>query len=139
MTTTLSRDELHVLIAKASDQVIVHHADGLHEGVADRGADELEAAAEEIFAHSVGLRGVGGNLLRLRQAFRRGWPSTNCQMILIERAEFRANPKNGLSHWHRRSDFKPVANDAGIREEPGDFLRAIAGDLFGNELSNAAR
>ncbi len=55
--THLTRDlrplSVHLLIAEASDQVIVHHSDGLHEGIANRGADELEVAAEEIFAETV--------------------------------------------------------------------------------------
>ena len=32
-------------MAGTGDQVIVDHADRLHEGVADRGADELETRA----------------------------------------------------------------------------------------------
>ena len=35
---------LHLTVAEAIDGVVVDHAGGLHEGVADGGADELEAA-----------------------------------------------------------------------------------------------
>jgi hypothetical protein len=35
--------------------VVVHHADGLHEGVTDRRSNELEAAALQVFAHGVGF------------------------------------------------------------------------------------
>ncbi len=44
---------LELSVAEALDQVVVDHADGLHEGVADRGADELEAPTLQVFAHGV--------------------------------------------------------------------------------------
>lgn len=37
--------------------MIVHHPSGLHEGVADCGAGEFEAAREEVAAHCVGFGG----------------------------------------------------------------------------------
>ena len=40
-------------IAETSGQVVVHHAYGLHEGVANRGADEGEPAFLQVFAHGV--------------------------------------------------------------------------------------
>src|SRR4051794_2682114 len=49
-------------IAEAVHRVVVHHADRLHEGVANRRADEGEPAALEILAHRIGLRRPGGNL-----------------------------------------------------------------------------
>ena len=45
--------------AKAGQEVIVDHAGSLHVGVANRRADELEAALLEILAQGVGL-GAGG-------------------------------------------------------------------------------
>ncbi len=40
--------------------MVIDHADGLHEGVADGGADEFEAALFEGFAHGIGGGGMGG-------------------------------------------------------------------------------
>lgn len=40
-------------VPKATDHVVVHHADSLHEGVADRRADEPEAAPLEIAAQGL--------------------------------------------------------------------------------------
>ena len=45
---------------EAVDSVIVDHAGRLHEGVADAGADELEAVRFQILAHGIGQRGAGG-------------------------------------------------------------------------------
>src|SRR3989442_1895518 len=43
-------------IFKTSYHVVVHHAGRLHVRVADRGADELEAALLQVFGQGVGLR-----------------------------------------------------------------------------------
>ena len=40
-------------MAEALDEMIVDHANRLHEGVANRGADELEATPFQIFAHGI--------------------------------------------------------------------------------------
>src|SRR5690349_17847866 len=48
----------------AADQVVVDHAGGLHECVADSRADELEAALVQRRAHLVGLAGLGGDLFQ---------------------------------------------------------------------------
>jgi len=42
-------------ISVASDQVIVHHARRLHEGIADRRPNESESTLLQILAHRVGL------------------------------------------------------------------------------------
>ena len=45
-----------LLISETSDQVIVDHAGRLHERIANRRPDELEAAPDEVFAHCHSLR-----------------------------------------------------------------------------------
>ena len=42
--------------------MIVDHADCLHEGVADRRADEFESAPQQIATHGVGLGGARWHL-----------------------------------------------------------------------------
>src|SRR5476649_55116 len=46
---------LELRVTKASDQVVVDHAGGLHVGVADGRADELETAIEQVLAHRIGF------------------------------------------------------------------------------------
>src|SRR4030066_2424088 len=53
----------NLVMAETVEQMGVHHAGGLHVGVADGGADELEAARLEILAQGVGLRRAGGDVL----------------------------------------------------------------------------
>src|SRR5207237_4334805 len=50
-------------IPKAIHNVVVHHADGLHEGVADGRSYESEAAFLKVFAHGVGFRRSRGEVL----------------------------------------------------------------------------
>ena len=44
---------LHLTVPEAARGVVVDHADGLHEGVADGGADESEAAFLEILREGI--------------------------------------------------------------------------------------
>ena len=47
------------------DQVVVDHADRLHEGVADCRADEFEASFLECFAHGIRFGRRGGDVREL--------------------------------------------------------------------------
>ena len=44
-----------LLVSEAAHEVIVDHADGLHERIAYRRADEFEPAAKQVFAHGLRL------------------------------------------------------------------------------------
>jgi hypothetical protein len=54
-TTDVRRPAQQIIVAEAFDQVIVDHPSGLHEGVANGGADKTEATLFEVLAHGVGL------------------------------------------------------------------------------------
>src|SRR5690606_29409296 len=43
----------HLRIPETVGRVVVHHANRLHEGIADCGADEVETALLEILAHGI--------------------------------------------------------------------------------------
>jgi hypothetical protein len=49
-------------MAVAARQMVIHHADGLHEGVTDGRTDESKAALLQVLAQGVGFRGAGRNL-----------------------------------------------------------------------------
>ena len=42
---------LNLVVPEAGNEVGVDHSDGLHEGIADGGSNEFEAAFLEFFAH----------------------------------------------------------------------------------------
>ena len=76
-----------VSMAPASDLVVVDHADGLHKGVADGGADEFEAAFLEVFAHGVALRRGGGRFAVVLPAVDDGPPPDKAPDIGIKAPE----------------------------------------------------
>lgn len=54
--------------AVAGDEVVVGHADGLHEGVDHRRPDAEEASPEQVLAHGVGLRRLHRHLPRVPES-----------------------------------------------------------------------
>src|SRR5690242_18216264 len=48
---------LRRMVAETAGQMVIHHAGRLHEGVADRRANEAEAALLQVAAHPVGNLG----------------------------------------------------------------------------------
>src|SRR5579884_2916279 len=57
-------DSAKLCVAVAADEVIVDHADGLHEGVADRRTDKAETAAAQRAAERDRFRRGGRHLVR---------------------------------------------------------------------------
>ena len=57
--TSLPRSTDHG-IPKAPHEVVVHQPGRLHQGIADRRADECEASAFQVFAERIGMFGAGG-------------------------------------------------------------------------------
>ena len=97
--------------------MVVDHADGLHEGVADGGADEFEAAFFQVLAHRVGLLGRGGNLLERFPLVLNRSSADEGPDIRIETAELLLHGQKGLGVADRRGDFQPVPNDAFILQQ----------------------
>ena len=58
----------HALVAVALHQMVVDHADRLHEGIDDGRADELEAARRKLLGHLPRQRGLGRHLLGVAEA-----------------------------------------------------------------------
>jgi hypothetical protein len=118
---------------EAGGGVVVEEADGLHEGVADGGADEFEAAFFEVFAHLFGngdgvafFGGGGGSWERL--------PVDEAPDIFIEGGEFELGVEEGARVLDHGIDFEAVANDARIFEEGFPFSGVVFEDFVGVEL-----
>src|SRR4029079_15800937 len=74
-------------ISEAIDRVIVHHAYGLHAGVADRRPHELEAPAQKVSAQSVGLRRPRGYLPQRSPAIHARGPANKAPHVGIKAPE----------------------------------------------------
>ena len=101
--------------------MVVEDADGLHEGVADRGANEFEAALLEVFAHlfrdgdGVAFFGGGGG------SGERFCSTHEAPDVFVEGAEFALSGEEGAGVEDDRVDFEAIANNAGIVEKGFTF------------------
>lgn len=111
--------------------MIVDHSDGLHEGVNDGGADELEASSFEILAEGIRF-GSGGRQSRpALVAFSERRASDEFPAVGIKGAEFGLNLKKRFRIADGGADLPLVSNDVFVLHEAahiaglklGDFLR----------------
>jgi hypothetical protein len=125
-------------MAKAGDEVVVHHPDRLHERVADRGADEAEAAFLQVLAHRVRLGRGGRNLLHRAPAVLAGPAADELPGVAIEAAELALDRKERPGIGNRGLELEPIAHHARVAHERPQFARAEAGDLRGVESREPA-
>src|SRR5205085_4440377 len=118
--------EIHV--ARAGDEVVVDHASGLHQGIANCRTDELESAPQQIAAHRIGFRGARGHIGQAPPAILLRFAADKTPQVSVETAEFFAHNEEGLRVLDRGRDLQAVAHDAGISEQPLHVARAVAGD-----------
>src|SRR5262245_28977010 len=122
-------------VPEASDHVVVHETDGLHERVADRGTDELEPAAGQLLAHATRLERLGGDLRERRPGVPDGASLDELPDELGEAAELPSDLEDFLRVDDGRLDLQAISHDARISHqgrlfppvEPGDLGRIEAG------------
>src|SRR6267378_798989 len=126
----VSRSLAQFRVAETRNQVIVDHARGLHEGVANGRADEAETALLQIFAEDVGFGGL------CREAFV-GFPGVlfgltadEAPNVSVKRAEFFLNFQEGAGVADGGVNFKEVANDSSVAEQFAEFLFVVARDFL---------
>src|SRR5205814_4693359 len=127
-TCAVHATEFHV--SRTCHQVIVDHADRLHQRVADRGADEFESASQQIAAHRVGFGRACGQL-------RHGAPAILDWLAADKTPEVRVKTPELFTHGKRHprvlngsSNLQSVSHDPGVAKQPLDITRAVAGDLL---------
>ena len=92
-------------VSKAIGRMIVDHADGLHEGIADRRADEGEAPAFQVPTHGIGDRRVAGNIFRGFPAIADGPVLDELPDIVVKAAGFFLDEQKGLRIGNGRVNF----------------------------------
>ena len=110
--------------------MVIDHACGLHEGTADGGADEVEAAFFQVFAHRIGLRGARRNFPSQATGVYQRLASDKPPDVTIERAELVLHRQKRLGVPYCRRDLQPVADDSLIAQQPFGLAAVIAGDLL---------
>jgi hypothetical protein len=117
-------------MAEAGNQVIVHHTDRLHEGVADRGPDEAKAPPGEIPAHRIGFPGPDRQLGHCPEAVFDRPVADKPPEIVTEGAEFVANRNYEAGVSHRGYDLGTVPDNPRIGKKAGHFFIAVPRYLF---------
>src|SRR5688572_25840030 len=93
---------LHLAVPKTADFVVIDHPHRLHERVADRGADEAEAALLEALTHRVRLCRARRKLAQRAERIPLWRAANELPDVRIERAEFLAHLADGLRIPDRR-------------------------------------
>ena len=103
-------------MAKAGDEVVVHHPGRLHEGVADRGTDETEAEPPELPAHRGRLCGLGRMLIEALEAVDPHLTAHELPDEAVERTPHRDRRQRRARVRDGRRDLRAVADDPRIAE-----------------------
>ena len=115
-------------VAEAADEVIVDHADGLHECVADGGADELEAAVAQRLRHRAALGALGRDLALLADGVQAGRAADEAPEEVGERGAFALELQEPLGAGDGPLDLGAVPDDARVAHQPLDPRRGVARD-----------
>src|SRR6185295_9022100 len=124
--------ELRVPVA--GDEVVVHHADGLHEGVNDRRPTEFEAALFQLFGYFLRKRcfdrnlALGAEAIDARLTVHKIPQKGGEARTLFHHLEPSARRQNGAV------DFHLVSHDAGVFHQRSDFLFVVAGNFCGLKI-----
>ena len=100
-------------MTRARYKVIVNHAGRLHKGIADRGADKLESAPQQIAAHGVGFYRPGGHLRQVSPAILFRLAADETPEVSVER-RFALEPEERFGVLNGGGDLEPVAHDARV-------------------------
>src|SRR5882724_75841 len=122
------RPTAYLTIPETVDGVVVDNSHALHERVADSGAHEAEAAPDKIFAQRIRFRRSRRHLTHAAPAIQSGPPADEAPRVAVEAPELPRHREQGPGVGHGALDLEPVANDAGIAQQPGHARRGESGD-----------
>src|SRR5438045_6554057 len=104
----------HLTVPEAARDMVVHHAHGLHERVADGGADESEPALLEVLAHGLRCGGLRGELTEAFPSVLDRPAVHEAPQIGIERTELIADVERRSGVGDGGLDLHAVADDPGV-------------------------
>src|SRR5438132_209631 len=112
-------------VPEAIHQMVVDHADCLHEGIANRAADELEAAFLKVLAHCIGLRSLVGHLFRGLPSVLLGPMTDELPEVTIKTAKLVLHAQENFGILDSGIDLERVPDDPRIRQQTPAFFGAI--------------
>ena len=120
-------------VTAAAGFMVVHHADGLHEGMADGRTCKATAMRLQGLAHCPGFAGLGRDRLPARPAVLQGSAIDAAPDENVKGTVLRADIKHGPGRVDRGRDLQPLAHDAGIRRQLNLPALAESCQAFGVE------
>jgi len=118
--------------------MVVDHPHGLHERVADRRADEAEAAALQILAQCVRLAGGGGHPTKYAPPILLLFAADEPPHVRVEGPELALNPQERSSVGHRTFNLQTIPHETGILEKTLDSCGREPRHRLGIEVCEAA-
>ena len=115
------------MITKAIDNVVIDHADGLHQSVADGGADEFKPPPAHILAHGKGLRARGRDLVQSLPMVLYGTVTNKLPDIAVESAKFRLDLQKSIGIGDKGPDLEIVADNSRVLQQCLDLGFIVAG------------
>src|SRR5438445_404329 len=109
--------------------MVIDHSHGLHKGIADRRANKLETALEQIFAHRVRFGSFRGNHFKGFPGVVDWFAADELPDVSIETAKFFLDRQKSVRVLDCRSDFQAVSNYARISQKFLDFASVILCNL----------
>src|SRR5882762_8934618 len=116
---------LHLAVTEAADEVVVHHAHGLHERITDGRPDEAEVALRQGVAHRVGFTGARREVTQGAAPILFGSPAHKTPEKHAERRVPNLEVEERARVRDRRMHLLAVAHDAGVLEELRDLLAIV--------------
>lgn len=114
--------------------MVVDHATGLHEGVADGAANELEAEIGEHLAHAVRVGGARGDGADVGDVVVDGYVIDNGPEGVGEGGAAIQEGEVSAGVGDSGVDLEAIADDAGVGEEFFDFGGGVAGHALRIEV-----
>src|SRR5712691_4280645 len=112
----------------AGDEVVVDHADRLHEGVDDRRPAEFEALRFQILRNSLRQRRLSRNLPPALETINERLAVREVPQIRGKARALFHDLKPGAGRQNGAVDFQLVAHNSLVLHQAGDFLLVVAGD-----------
>src|SRR5882762_9150779 len=109
--------------------MIVDEPACLHEGIADRRADEAKAARAEGLAHRVRLGGARRNVAKRASSVHDWLTPDEGPEKAFERSELLLDDEKRSGVADRRFDLEAVSDDAGVGEQGFDLARVVFRDF----------
>src|SRR5579862_6050377 len=97
------------VMTETGDDVVVHHANRLHEGIADGRADEAEPTALQIAAHDISFACSGRHVAHRPAPVLNRSPVDELPEVPVETAELVAHFQKGFGVVDGGADFQAVA------------------------------